>query len=157
MHPLRCFFRWVLLASVVLLVGCASQPTAQPAGSTPPASELACSLPTNCVSSTGKGNGNGDAAPLTYSGTTAEAMAALRATVESFPEATIERADDLSLETVFSTKIGFKDGVEFQIDPASRRIDYRSHSLAALIDWGKNRSRMKEFSQRFEARMPSNR
>jgi len=41
--------------------------------------------------------------------------------------------------------------VDFQIDPAAERIDFRSRSLLGLFDFGKNRSRMQDFALRFQA------
>jgi len=41
--------------------------------------------------------------------------------------------------------------VDFQIDPAAERIDFRSRSLLGLFDFAKNRSRMQDFALRFQA------
>ena len=60
------------------------------------------------------------------------------------------RADDLSLEAVFTTPLGFRDRVDFRIDAQAQRIDYRSRSSFGLFDFGKNHSRMKAFSARFK-------
>ncbi|MEP7140376.1 MAG: DUF1499 domain-containing protein, partial [Caldimonas sp.] len=54
-----------------------------------------------------------------------------------------------SLEAVFTTPIGFRDLVDFRIDAAAHRIDYRSRSSFGLFDFGKNRSRMTAFAARF--------
>lgn len=48
------------------------------------------------------------------------------------------------------TPAGFRDQVDFRIDPQAQRIDFRSRSLFGLFDWAKNRSRMQEFKRRFE-------
>ncbi len=77
-------------------------------------------------------------------------MAVLQATLKTFPEATIVRAGPLSLEVVFTTPVGFKDQVDFQIDAQALRVDFRSRSLLGLFDFGKNRSRMQEFAARFD-------
>ena len=55
------------------------------------------------------------------------------------------------LEVVFTTFLGFRDEVLFRVDAAKQRIDFRSRSLMGLYDFGKNRSRMKDFAARFEA------
>jgi len=89
-------------------------------------------------------------APLPYAGTTAQALGLLRATMATFPEASVVRSESLALEVIFTTPAGFRDQVDFRIDPRSQRIDYRSRSLAGLFDFGKNRSRMEEFKSRFE-------
>jgi len=129
-----------ILALVVLLGGCAS--TAPESGS----AELTCLIPSNCVSS----REAGDLAPLRYAGTPAQALELLRATVATFPEATVVRADPLGLELIFTTPIGFRDMVDFRIDAEAQRINFRSRSQIGLFDFGKNRSRMREFTARFE-------
>ena len=129
---------WVV---AVVLAGCASQPL-------PPDADrnaLACALPSNCVASLG-----GDPAPLAFDGSPAQALAALQATLTGFPEAQVVHAGGLTLRAVFTTPAGFQDEVDFRVDPAGRRIDYRSRSLIGLFDFGKNRSRMREFAARFE-------
>ena len=85
-----------------------------------------------------------------FEGAPAQAQAALRATLAEFPEATIIKADDLSMEVVFRTPMGFKDLIDFRINAPAKRIDYRSRSSFGLYDFGKNRSRMTAFSARFE-------
>ena len=112
---------------------------------TPNPGGLACTLPTNCVDSLG----GADPGPLRYTGTPAEAMATLEATLRTFPEATVVRREALLLEAVFTTPVGFRDRVEFRIDTASRRIDFRSRSTIGLFDFGKNRSRMRQVEERF--------
>lgn len=107
---------------------------------------LTCPLPTNCVSS----RGDGDLLPLQFAGTPVQAMGMLRATLATFSEATVVRDAPLALEVIFTTPAGFKDQVDFRVNPQARRVDFRSRSLFGLFDWGKNRSRMQEFRSRFE-------
>ena len=113
-----------------------------------PSPDLACTLPSNCVNSLGTGN----LLPLRYTGTPAQALATLQATLTKFPEATVVRTEPLALEVIFTTRVGFRDQVDFRIDAQAQRIDFRSRSLFGLFDWGKNRSRMREFATRFEQR-----
>jgi uncharacterized protein (DUF1499 family) len=54
------------------------------------------------------------------------------------------------MEVTFITPAGFRDQVNFRIDPQAQRIDFRSRSSFGLFDFGKNRSRMQEFVMRFE-------
>jgi uncharacterized protein (DUF1499 family) len=89
-------------------------------------------------------------APLQFTGTPAQALGTLQATVATFPEATVVRSEAQAMEVIFTTPAGFRDQVDFRIDPQARRIDFRSRSLFGLYDWGKNRSRMREFATRFE-------
>ena len=127
-------------ALVVLLGGCAS--TAPEFGN----AQLTCTIPSNCVSS----RETGDLMPLRFAGTQAQALELLRATVATFPEATIVRADPLGLQLIFTTPVGFRDEVDFRIDAEAQLINFRSRSLFGLFDFGKNRSRMHEFTTRFE-------
>lgn len=140
-----------ILALAALLSACAATaPTAPtaPSGGAPDAgrSELACSLPSNCVST----KDTDGFVPLRYTGTAAQALEMLQATLATFPDATIVRVDSRGLQVIFTTPVGFKDQVDFSIDPISQRIDFRSRSLFGLYDFGKNRSRMQEFVSRFE-------
>jgi uncharacterized protein (DUF1499 family) len=137
-----------ILALALLQGACAANtaaPTPLPAGDAGDP-DLGCLLPSNCVSSIG----NGASPPLVFAGTPAQAMAVLQATVKSFPEVTIVRAGPLALEVIFTTPAGFRDEVDFRIDPAAQRIDFRSRSSFGLFDFGKNRSRMQEFKTRYE-------
>ena len=109
---------------------------------------LACKATSNCVNSFDTSG----LAPLRFAGTSAQAMQALRATLAAFPQATILQADALSMEVVFTTFLGFRDAVDFRVDAQAQRIDYRSRSLLGKYDFGKNRSRMTEFSARFHER-----
>lgn len=77
-------------------------------------------------------------------------MELLRATVATFPEATVVRADPLGMELIFTTPIGFRDEVDFRIDAEAQLVHFRSRSQIGLFDFGKNRSRMREFTTRFE-------
>jgi uncharacterized protein (DUF1499 family) len=108
--------------------------------------DLSCSLSTNCVTSQGDA-----AAPLRYEGTAERGLALLRATLASFPEAKIVRAEPLAIEVIFTTRMGFQDQVDFRVSAQGGRIDYRSRSLFGVFDWGKNRARMDDFSDRFKA------
>jgi uncharacterized protein (DUF1499 family) len=136
------------LALAFLLGACASQsltPQATSASGTG-RQDLACTLPSNCVNSLGAGS----LAPLRYTGTPAQALTILQATLTTFPEAQVARSEPLALEVIFTTPIGFRDQVDFRIDAQALRIDFRSRSLFGLFDWGKNHSRMQEFAIRFE-------
>jgi uncharacterized protein (DUF1499 family) len=108
--------------------------------------DLVCPLPSNCVSS----RGDGGLEALPFAGTPTQAMGMLQATLKTYPEATTVRIEPLLMVVIFTTPAGFRDQVDFQIDPQAQRIDFRSRSLFGLFDWGKNRSRMQEFKRRFE-------
>ncbi|RZI95874.1 MAG: DUF1499 domain-containing protein [Variovorax sp.] len=131
----------VALMAALLLAGCATSGPL-PAGDR---NALACTVPSNCVDSLGSGG----PAPLKYRGTPEQAMARLDSTLKTFAEAQVVHREPLALQVIFTTPAGFRDQVDFRIDPAAERIDFRSRSLLGLFDFGKNRSRMQEFAQRF--------
>ena len=137
-----------VLALTLLLGACASPVPTTSAKAVPDSGnpDLTCALPGNCVSSLA----NGGLGPLLYTGAPVRAMAILRATLATFPEATVVRSEPLALEVIFTTPAGFRDQVDLRIDPQAQRVDFRSRSLFGLFDWGKNRSRMQEFKRRFE-------
>ena len=137
-----------VLTLAILLVACAATaPTPHATGAPDSGNpDLACLLPSNCVSS----RGNSGLVPLLYVGTPEQAMAMLQATLLTFPEAAVVRSEPLAMEAIFTTPVGFRDQVDFRIDPKAQRVDFRSRSLFGLFDWGKNRSRMQEFKLRFE-------
>ncbi|MEX1168373.1 MAG: DUF1499 domain-containing protein [Hydrogenophaga sp.] len=138
-----------VLGLALLLSGCASTSlSSAPAGAARVSdsySSLSCALPSNCVNSL-----DGGLSPLRFEGTPAQAIAALRAALAEFPEATVGKADGMSIEAVFTTAVGFRDTVDFNIDAPARRIHFRSRSSFGLYDFGKNRSRMVAFASRFE-------
>ncbi len=138
---------WLVAGAVGLigLNGCAT-PAGQAAPGAPAPQALACALPTNCVSS----SATSDLPPLRYTGGPENARALLRQVLGTYPEVDSLKVGDLTVDTVFTTPtLGFRDQVEFQIDPAQQLIHFRSRSLAGLYDFGKNRARMVEFSARW--------
>ena len=108
-------------------------------------SRLSCTLPTNCVNS----RTSSGLSPLRFNGTAAQGLALLQATLASFPEATVLLKDDRTVEAVFTTPAGFRDNVLFLLDPQQSLIDFKSHSVFGLYDFGKNRSRMEAITARF--------
>lgn len=135
-----------LIIGSLLNLGCA----VQPAGSAPAESAkeaLSCLAPSNCVNSL---DDYSSLPPLRFVGSAADGKARLMHTLATFPEASVVRNETLQVEAVFTTSLGFRDQVLFRIDAAGQRIDFRSSSNFGLYDFGKNRSRMKEFSARFE-------
>lgn len=145
-----CLVRPALaLLMVLALGGCAAQESGPEikleAGTQP--TDLMCPSTSNCVNSLSSSG----PAPLRYAGSAMQGMALLRATLASFPEATVVRSNPLWLEAIFTTRLGFRDQVDFVIDANSGEINYRSRSLLGRYDFGKNSSRMKAFSERFVA------
>ena len=128
------------LASGIVLSGCAIP--VDPGA--PTATALACALPSNCVTTL-----DGGAEPLRFAGDAADAMARLRRTLAGYANARVVRGDATAVDAIFTTPAGFEDEVSFRIDASRQRIDYRSRSRLGLFDFGKNRSRMREFAERF--------
>ena len=126
------------------LVGCATTPRdVAVAGKI--SDDLSCSLPTNCVTTFG----NHEIAPLRFNGSAEVGLAQLRATLATFPEATITSIGDNFIEAIFTTPAGFKDVVLFQVDAIEKKINFRSRSTFGLYDFGKNKVRMVAFADRF--------
>ena len=113
--------------------------------------DLTCQISSNCVSSRGE-NGM---KPLAFSGTAAQGLGILRDTLVTFSEATVVNTEPLAMTVIFTTTLGFRDQVDFKVDVQRQRVDFRSRSLFGLYDWGKNRSRMEEFTRRFEEKSRS--
>lgn len=143
MKTLRSRLRLVFTAAAAatLLASC-SVPSPVPASDR---KALACTLPGSCVDSLGMGG----LAPLKYRGTPAQAHSQLERALKTFPEAKISHSEALSTQAIFTTSAGFRDQVNFQIDPVAQSINFRSRSLFGLFDFGMNRKRMVEFARRF--------
>ena len=93
--------------------------------------------------------------PLAFSGTAAQGLGILRDTLVTFSEATVVNTEPLAMTVIFTTTLGFRDQVDFKVDVQRQRVDFRSRSLFGLYDWDKNRSRMEEFTRRFEEKSRS--
>jgi len=130
-------------AAVTAALGGCALPVAPGA---PTATALACSLPSNCVTTL-----DGGAAPLQFEGDAARGLVRLKRTLAGYAEARIVRSEASAIDVIFTTAAGFEDEVSFRIDAARQRIDYRSRSRLGLFDFGKNRSRMRELAERFAA------
>lgn len=142
---------WGLALTLPLGLGLLGLLAGPAAAQSSPPTDLSCSLPSNCVSSVG----GGGLEALRFEGTPEQALAALERTLADLPEARVVNRDATQLEVVFTTFLGFRDEVLFRVDAAKQRIDFRSRSLMGLYDFGKNRSRMKDFAARFEAQRPA--
>ena len=138
----------LLISSLTSLGGIAQESANTPQSRTEATKEaLSCLLASNCVNSL---DDMTSLPALRFNGSADEGKAILLATLAAFPEASVVKNEALQVEAVFTTPIGFRDQVLFHIDAANKRIDFRSGSNIGLYDFGKNRSRMKEFSARFE-------
>ncbi|RMF68804.1 MAG: DUF1499 domain-containing protein [Cyanobacteria bacterium J069] len=106
----------------------------------------ACPGSPNCVSSqTPAADAEHSIAPLSYSGTPAEAIAQLKSIIGTIPRTKIitESADYLYAEFA-SALLGFVDDVEFYVDEAAGVIQVRSASRLGKSDLGVNRKRIED-------------
>ncbi|MBD3392958.1 MAG: DUF1499 domain-containing protein [Chitinivibrionales bacterium] len=106
----------------------------------------------NCVSTKAPADDSAHAiAPLVYSGSMEDAMATLKAAVDSMPrtELVAETKDYLYVE--FTSAVWrFVDDVEFIFDDEKKVIHFRSASRLGKSDLGVNRARMEEVRALFE-------
>ena len=133
-----------LLAGSLLFSAAQAQTSQLPADAAP--GFVACVRSSNCVDS----RGTGGLEPLRYTGPASQGRELLLQTLASYIEAIVEPGEGNPVRAVFTTTLGFKDDVEFWVDPRGGSIDFRSRSRVGLYDLGKNRSRMTEFSARFK-------
>jgi uncharacterized protein (DUF1499 family) len=106
----------------------------------------------NCVNSTTDASDRKHAiAPLTYTGTAADAKARLLAVVAAMPRARVVTDEETYLHAEFTSLIfRFVDDVEFVIDDAAKTIHFRSASRVGRGDMGVNRKRMEEIRAKFQ-------
>ena len=109
----------------------------------------------NCVSSQAEAS---DAehyiAPIPFKGGAAEAMAAVRKSVEGMEGATVIRQDATYLYAEFRTRLmRFVDDVEFVFDDKAGLIHVRSASRLGRRDFGVNRARVEALRSRIEGRI----
>lgn len=98
----------------------------------------------NCVSTMAQDEQH-SIAPLSFSGSQAEAMRKLRAIVAGMPGATIVEERDTYLYAEFRSRLfRFVDDVEFLIDEEAEVIHFRSASRVGHSDLGVNRARMEQ-------------
>lgn len=103
-----------------------------------------CPASPNCVSSQGADREHA-IEPLRYTGTAAEAMAALKNTLLQMKRNRIVTATDTYLYAEFTSAIWrFVDDVEFSFDEGAKVIHVRSASRLGRSDLGVNRKRVEE-------------
>ncbi|WP_448600364.1 DUF1499 domain-containing protein [Thermoleptolyngbya sp.] len=111
----------------------------------------ACPGSPNCVNSQAPAS---DAehyiAPLSYSGTPAEAIARLKSIITALPRTKIIDESDHYLYAEFTSALmGFVDDVEFYVDEAAGVVQVRSASRLGQSDLGVNRKRIEEIRAKF--------
>lgn len=103
----------------------------------------------NCVSTTSRDPGR-RMDVLRFEGAEAEARAGLVRALQAFPGIRVVRNEPgyVAAEATVSV-FGFVDDVEFLLDAAAGRIDFRSASRLGRSDLGVNRKRMARITRRF--------
>ena len=98
-----------------------------------------CANSPNCVSSQAPDD-NHHIAPLSYSGSPAEAIARLKGVLQTMERAEIIRETAEYVYAEFTSGLmGFIDDVEFYVDPQAQVIHVRSASRLGQSDLGANR------------------
>ena len=147
---------WVpLLFAVLFLAGCGAEP---PTNLGIEGGRLApCPDTPNCVSTQEEAEDTDHyMEPISFSGSTEEAMEAVAGVVEEMPRAEIVHSEDDYLRAEFTSRIfRFVDDVEFRADGETGLIDFRSASRVGRSDLGVNRERMVEITTRLENRLGS--
>ena len=136
-----------LFLIVMSAVGCVGH--AQDSRNTTPADLAPCPDSPNCVSTKSKDPGRA-MPPLPYIRSGRESMDCLLGIVRDMKRATIVAATPSYLHVEFrSALFRFVDDVEFVLDDSARLIHFRSASRTGYYDFGVNRRRMQEISDRY--------
>jgi len=136
-----------LFLIVMSAVACAGH--AQDSRSKTPADLAPCPDSPNCVSSKSKDPGHA-MPPLPYLNTGQESMDRVVAIVREMKRATIVSSTPSYLHVEFRSAIfRFVDDVEFLMEDSARLIHFRSASRTGYYDFGVNRRRMQEISERY--------
>ncbi|MHC5010869.1 MAG: DUF1499 domain-containing protein, partial [Planctomycetota bacterium] len=138
----------VLGVAVFFVLGRISRSMVRPQA---PADGLApCPRAPNCVSSLAADDAH-RVDPVPFEGPADDAMARLRAAVESLPGARVVTATDERLHAEFrSALFGFVDDFDAIVDATSRRIEVRSASRVGHSDFGANRRRVSRIRDAFD-------
>ena len=107
----------------------------------------------NCVSSQAPASDKEHAiAPLTYSGSAADAISRLKTIIEGMERSKINEVSDNYLYAEFSSKLmGFVDDVEFYAPAGESIIHTRSAARLGKSDLNVNRKRTEEIRSQFNS------
>jgi uncharacterized protein (DUF1499 family) len=146
-----CAILLLLVAVPVIVLGTLSATARRPDNLGAVGGKLApCAESPNCVS-TQASDPQHRIEPIHFTGPTEQARDRVKSALASLPRVrVVDERDDYLHAEVTSLIFRFVDDVEFLIDPAAQRIDFRSASRAGRTDFGVNRRRMEEFRRAFE-------
>lgn len=138
----------MVVGSLLLLSGCGGQ---MPDNLGVTGDRLAsCPSSPNCVSSLDSEDAEHAIAPLTYTGTLADARQRLLDVIQSMKRTTVITADERYIHAEFRSGLfRFVDDVEFYFDDEPGVIHVRSASRVGHSDFGVNRKRMEAIHERF--------
>jgi uncharacterized protein (DUF1499 family) len=103
----------------------------------------ACPASPNCVLSTPAADEKHRIAPFPFTGTSADALARVKAAALSFPRtAVVEEQPGYLKMTFTSAFFRFVDDVEFEVDESAKVVNVRSASRVGRSDLGVNRKRV---------------
>ncbi|UTT42682.1 DUF1499 domain-containing protein [Exiguobacterium aurantiacum] len=92
--------------------------------------------------------------PLSYGRDRTESMETIKMVMGQLPRTElVEETDDTFHYVVSSKVMRFKDDVEFRFDDETRQIEFRSASRLGHYDFGVNRKRMQDVSERYRRLM----
>lgn len=113
----------------------------------------ACPSSPNCVSSQAPdGDAEHKIAPIPYTSSPEEALAAIKSIVQGMDRtAIITETEDYLYAEFTSALMGFVDDVEFFVDPTAQVIQVRSASRLGQSDLGVNRKRIEDIRAQFRA------
>ena len=133
-----------IVMSSVACAGHAQESRNKPSADLPP-----CPDSPNCVSTKSKDAGHA-MPPLPYLKSGEESMNRLMDIVREMKRATVVSSTPFYLHVEFrSALFRFVDDVEFALDDSARVIHFRSASRTGYYDFGVNRRRMQEISDRY--------
>ena len=90
---------------------------------------------------------------LAFDGEAGAARSAILEALAETPRARVVKADEDYIHAEFTTLVfRFVDDVEFLIDRAGKRVDFRSASRVGHSDLGTNRRRMRKLCRRLQRR-----
>ncbi|MCT4782929.1 MULTISPECIES: DUF1499 domain-containing protein [Exiguobacterium] len=88
--------------------------------------------------------------PLPYGRDRAETIEAIKMVMGQLPRTELIDETEEALHYVVATKLmKFKDDVEFLFDDETRQIEFRSAARVGQYDFGVNRRRMEDVSERY--------
>ena len=92
--------------------------------------------------------------PLPYAQDRAQSMESIKMVMGQLPRTELVKETSDTLHYVVTSKVmRFKDDVEFRFDDETRQIEFRSASRLGYSDFGVNRNRMQDVSERYRRLM----